>query len=74
MPSPLKLITAAHPPCTACDSLLLRVPAALPALQPVSVGEARFINLQFHTLSSTPYLAYSDLGINGGAAVVRRWG
>lgn len=45
-----------------------------PKLQPVSLGEARFINLQFHTLSSTPYLAYSDQGVNGGAAVVRRWG
>ncbi|KAL4433982.1 hypothetical protein ABPG75_000423 [Micractinium tetrahymenae] len=42
--------------------------------QPVSVGEARFINLQFHAPSSTPYLAYSNQGVNGGAAVVRRWG
>lgn len=63
------------PACQVRSGVSPPLPAAapLPAPQPVSTGEARFINLQFHAASKTPYLAYSDQGINGGAAVVRRW-
>lgn len=61
----------------------LPMPACIPpasntsTLQPVSVGEASYINLKWwrYGAASAPYVAYSDkgLGTDAGPVVVKKW-